>query len=377
MGERPRILFLFSDTGGGHRSSAEAIIEALQAKYPGRHECVMLDAFKRYAPKPLDRIPAMYPDMVRVPEAWGLFFRLSNGRRLAYALTAATWPYVKSSVHRLLREQTADLFVSVHPLLNEPFLRALNRPRPAFLTVVTDLVSTHVLWYNRKVDLCLVPTEIARRRGLRYGMRPERIRVAGLPVAQRYCRPTGDREALRKDLGWPRDRPVVLVVGGGEGMGPLFKTARAIARRRGDYAMAVVAGRNERLRERLEAEDWEVPAYIYGFERRLPEMMQAATLLVTKAGPSTITEAINAGLPMVLYSRLPGQEDGNVTYVVREGVGLWAPGPERTAEAVSAWLAQPRLLEIAAETCRRVARPNAAVDVADTIVELLARPNPN
>jgi 1,2-diacylglycerol 3-beta-galactosyltransferase len=141
--------------------------------------------------------------------------------------------------------------------------------------------------------------------------------------------------------------------------------------------MAVVAGRNERLKERLEAEDWEVPTFIYGFERRLPEMMQAAALLVTKAGPSTITEAINAALPMVLYSRLPGQEDGNVTYVVREGVGLWAPGPERTAEAVTAWLAQPKLLEIAAETCRRVARPNAAVDIADTVVELLAKPNPN
>lgn len=377
MGERPRILFLFSDTGGGHRSTAEAVIEALELKYPGRHEIVMLDAFKRYAPKPLDRIPAMYPDMVKVPQAWGLFYRLSNGRRQAYALTAASWPYVKSSVHRLLQEQSADLFVCVHPLLNEPFLRGLGRPRPAFLTVVTDLVSTHVLWYNRKVDLCLVPTEAAQQRGLRYGMRPDRIRVAGLPVAQRYCRPPGDPVRLRMELGWPQDRPVVLMVGGGEGMGPLFKTAQAIARRRGDYALAVVAGRNERLKERLEAEDWEVPAFIYGFEKRLPEMMQAAALLVTKAGPSTITEAINAGLPMVLYSRLPGQEDGNVTYVVREGVGLWAPGPERTAEAVCAWLSQPKLLEIAAETCRRVARPNAAGVVAETIIELLAKPNPN
>ena len=38
--DQKRIVFLFSDTGGGHRSAAEAIIEALQLEYPGTRRIV-------------------------------------------------------------------------------------------------------------------------------------------------------------------------------------------------------------------------------------------------------------------------------------------------------------------------------------------------
>jgi 1,2-diacylglycerol 3-beta-galactosyltransferase len=193
----------------------------------------------------------------------------------------------------------------------------------------------------------------------------------GLPVAQRFCQPGGDRVALRAELDWPGDRPVVLLMGGGEGMGPLFDTATAIAMPGGEFALAVICGRNRRLKEQLEAQDWPIPTRIYGFEKRIPQMMQAADLLVTKAGPGTITEAINAGLPMVIYSRLPGQEDGNVSYVVSQGVGTWAPGPERAADSVHKWLGDPNGMQQAAAACRRIARPSAAMEIARMIAARL------
>ena len=105
-------------------------------------------------------------------------------------------------------------------------------------------------------------------------------------------------------------------------------------------------------------------------------MRQGADLLVTKAGPGTITEAINAGLPMVLYSRLPGQEDGNVTYVVTERVGTWAPGPERAAASVHQWLQDPQAMQQAAAACRRLARPSAATEIARVIAAQLRTGQP-
>jgi 1,2-diacylglycerol 3-beta-galactosyltransferase len=365
--ERARVLILFSDTGGGHRSAAEAITEALELRFPGRYTTVMVDAFKDYAPRPLNRAPQAYPGMARHPYAWGFSYRISNGHSRARMLTGATWPYVRRAAQRLVWEHPADVVVSVHPLFIAPVIKALGRPRPPFLTVVTDLVSTHALWYHRLADQCLVPTDWARRRGLACGLDPSRVRVVGLPVAQRFCQPAGDRQALRAALGWPADLPMVLIVGGMEGMGPLGETAQAIAAGGGDFGISVIAGRNERLRQRLEAMEWPVPTFVYGFERRMPEMMQAASILVTKAGPGTITEAVNAGLPMVLYSRVPGQEDGNVAYVFEEGVGLWAPGAERTASAVRDWLAHPEVIARAAASCRRIARPGAALEIADII----------
>jgi 1,2-diacylglycerol 3-beta-galactosyltransferase len=372
MPERHRILFLFSDTGGGHRSAMEAIIEALEGRYPDRYDAIRVDAFKEYAPPPLNRVPAAYPGMARHRRAWSLGYHAFDGVRRAKAITDATWPYIKPAVRRLIAERPADLIVSVHPLLTRPLLKALGPARPPFIVVVTDLVSAHAAWYQRQVDLCLVPTEAARWRALEFGMRPDQVQVIGLPVAHRFCAPAGDQATLRGELGWPNDRPMVLLVGGGEGMGPLYATARAIAEMGGNFGLAVVTGRNKRLRERLQEVTWEIPTFVYGFEDRMPMMMQAATLLVTKAGPGTIAEALNAGLPMVLYSRVPGQEDGNVAYVVTEGVGVWAPGPARTAAAVGEWLERPDELRKAVEVARTVARPGAADEVAGIIDKFLA-----
>ncbi len=66
----------------------------------------------------------------------------------------------------------------------------------------------------------------------------------------------------------------------------------------------------------------------------MPDFMQASDVLVTKAGPGTISKSFIAGLPIIMYSRMPGQEDGNVTYVVDEGAGVWAPTPEEVVDAL-------------------------------------------
>lgn len=365
----PRILFLFSDTGGGHRSAAEAIIEALHLEFGNEIETDMVDVFKQYAPRPLNYVPELYPKMVRLPQAWGLGYALSNGHRRARLITASAWPYVRRSIRNLISQHPSDLIVSVHPLATAPALRALGPNRPPFITVVTDLVTTHALWYHRRTDLCIVPTQAARQRALLMGMRPEQVKVIGLPVADRFCRPQGDRAALRTALGWPQDLPTILLVGGGEGMGPLEKTALAIAEARLPASLVVVAGRNQGLKERLEAQSWPMPTRIYGFVREMPDFMRASDILVTKAGPGTISEALNAGLPMLLYSRLPGQEDGNVTYVVSEGAGLWTPRPEAIVNALREWLAVPEKRAKAAEACRRLARPQAAREIARLLAE--------
>ena len=141
--QQPNILFLFSDTGGGHRSATEAIIEALHLEYGNQYRTEMVDIFKDYAPPPLKMLPALYPRIVRAPQAWGLGYHLSNGPKRVSVLSASAWPYVRNAYRRLVREHPSDLIVSVHSLANEPVLRALGHERPPFITVVTDLVSVH------------------------------------------------------------------------------------------------------------------------------------------------------------------------------------------------------------------------------------------
>jgi 1,2-diacylglycerol 3-beta-galactosyltransferase len=216
-----------------------------------------------------------------------------------------------------------------------------------------------------------VPTEAAYQRALLSGLKTEQVKVVGLPVADRFCQPIGDKKALRQKLGWPQDRPVVLLVGGGEGMGPLEKTALAIAEANLPITLVIIAGRNADLKERLEARLWPMTTLIYGFVHEMPDFMRAVDILVTKAGPSTISEALNAGLPMILYSRLPGQEDGNVDYVISEGVGVWAPKTSYIVSALRAWITHPKQLDLAAEACCQAARPEAAREIARILTERL------
>ncbi|GAB4525582.1 MAG: glycosyltransferase [Anaerolineales bacterium] len=369
------MLFLFSDTGGGHRSAAEAVIEAIHLEFGDAISTEMVDIFKEYAPMPFDRFPDLYPVVVRVPQLWGLGYRLSDGPRRVSILHRSTWPYIRRSFRTLVHQHPSDLIVSVHPLANAPMLRALGDEHPPYITIVTDLVTTHAFWYHPGVDLCIVPTENARQRALKAGLHPDQVRVVGLPVTDRFCQPVGDRLALRRDLGWPEDRFTVLLVGGGEGMGPLEEIATAIAESGLPLSLVVVCGRNARLRARLEARPWPIPAAVYGFVREMPAFMRAADVLITKAGPGTISEALNAALPMILYSRLPGQEDGNVPYITESGAGIWAPEMAQIVNALRVWQTNAAAYAQAQQACRSLARPGAAREIARTLAAYLKIPN--
>jgi len=373
---KPHIVFYFSDTGGGHRSAAEAIIEAINIAYKNKVTIEMVDFFKDYAPRPFNRVGEMYPYMVKAPNLWGASFHATDGRAQARFITTTAWPIARHAAKSLIRGHPADLIITVHPFANSFALRALGKNRPPFITVVTDMVTTHALWFDNRADLICVPTETAYQRAIKYRMPKEKVRVVGLPVADKYCKPLGRKSTLRKKLGWPLDKPIVLMVGGGDGMGPLAKTAREIDASGLDVCLVIVCGRNQKLKANLEAENWENPTLIHGFTRDMPDFMRASDFIVTKAGPGTIAEALNAELPIILYSKLPGQEDGNVTFVVEEGAGVWAPNPREVVRTLTRWISRPIERKKVIENCRRAGRPEAARTIAKTIGEMLGLANP-
>jgi len=135
--------------------------------------------------------------------------------------------------------------------------------------------------------------------------------------------------------------------------------------------MAIVCGRNVKLQGTLRSRVWDNPAFIYGFTRDMPDFMRAADVVVTKAGPGTIAEALIANLPIILYAKIPGQEDGNVTFVEAEGAGVWAPKPQLVVRALTRWITRPEERRAIVEATRRAARPEAARCVARILADRL------
>jgi 1,2-diacylglycerol 3-beta-galactosyltransferase len=168
-----------------------------------------------------------------------------------------------------------------------------------------------------------------------------------------------------------------MVMGGGEGFGRVFEITRSLARALPQAQLLVVAGRNTALQAKLEAIAWEIPTRIYGFVDHIPDLMQAADLLVTKAGPGTISEAFSAALPVLLYGYIPGQEQGNISYIQTHRAGAYTEIPEEIAGLISTWLApdNPALAEMARQAAR-LARPQAALAIATQACELLVEEQP-
>jgi len=374
-----RILFLMSDTGGGHRAAAEAIRDALYLRHGNEPKVELVDVFRGYSPFPFKYMPEFYPWIINHSKSsWKMGYNLSNTRSRAGVLSRGMYVTIESGLKQMFRDHPADVIVCVHSLFSRPAMQALLTTldqRPPFAIVVTDLVSTHMFWYERAAERCLVPTQTAYDRGLECGMRPDQMRVTGLPVHPRFSQSLTDKATACASLGWDPNLPALLLVGGGEGMGPLGQTARAINALNLNCQMAVIAGKNKLLQTDLEETEWNQPTHIYGFVKDMPRLMAAADILITKAGPATISEACIAGLPMILYDAIPGQETGNVAFVEENHVGVFAPDAEAVSQTVKSWLAEgPQGLKRRSDNARRLGHPNAVWDIADEIWELTQQP---
>ncbi len=373
-----RILILFSDTGGGHRAAAEAIRDALLIRHPNEVSIEMVDVFRTYSPFPFKYMPEMYPWIVnRSKTGWGVGYEFTNTRNKAKLIQQGIYVSLEKSLLRMLREHPADMIVTVHSLLTRTTMQGLMQfeKRPPFMVVVTDLVSTHMFWYDKNVDRCLVPTQPAYDRGLQSGLSPDQMRITGLPVHPNFTTRLTDKASAREELGWDPNLPAVLMVGGGEGMGALYETARAVNDLRLKCQLIVIAGRNTVLKSKLEADRWHQPTHVYPFVTNMPVLMAASDILVSKAGPATISEACIAALPVILYDAIPGQETGNVQFVVDQDAGIYAPSPTEAAEAVEKWLSEgPEGLKRHSENALRLARPNAVWEIADEVWEYAQKP---
>src|SRR5215468_6584972 len=241
-----RILILFSDTGGGHRAAAEAIRDALLIRHPNEVRIEMVDVFRYYSPFPFKYMPEMYPWVInRSKSSWAMGYKLTNSQQSVKIISRGMYVSIEKGLMRMFREHPADVVVSVHSVLTRPAMESLLKSdkRPPFLTVVTDLVSTHMFWFDRRVDRCLVPTEAAYEYGLEGGLKPDQLRVTGLPVHPLFAERLKDKATARKELGWDATLPTILMVGGGEGMGPIYTTARTLNALRLKCQLVIIAGR--------------------------------------------------------------------------------------------------------------------------------------
>jgi processive 1,2-diacylglycerol beta-glucosyltransferase len=207
------------------------------------------------------------------------------------------------------------------------------------------------------------------------------VRVTGIPIDPRFCIPDQARATLKADLRaalhLDGDIPVLMVMGGGLGMGPVGKILRSLQRLQRPMHVVIVTGKNDKLRERLQGAVDGLGAarvQIFGYIDNVYDYMHAADLLVTKPGGLTSAEALAAGLPMVIVHPLPGPEMRNTKYLLSKRVAVRVAHERSLHRVIEDMLDDPDALHHMREVSRRLACPDSARRAASLVLQLLGEP---
>uniref|UniRef100_A0A7N0ZTC2 monogalactosyldiacylglycerol synthase n=1 Tax=Kalanchoe fedtschenkoi TaxID=63787 RepID=A0A7N0ZTC2_KALFE len=380
-----KVLILMSDTGGGHRASAEAIKAAFYEEYGDQYQVFITDLWSEHTPWPFNQLPRSYNFLVKHGTLWRMTYYGTAPKLVHQSNFAATSTFIAREVAKGLMKYQPDIIVSVHPLMQHVPLRILRSKgllnKIVFTTVVTDLSTCHPTWFHKLVTRCYCPSTEVLKRALKAGLQPSQVKVYGLPVRPSFVKPVRPKKELRRELGMDEDLPAVLLMGGGEGMGPIEATARALGNALYDEYLGepmgqilIICGHNKKLVNKLLSIDWKVPVQVKGFVTKMEECMGACDCIITKAGPGTIAEAMIRGLPMILNGFIAGQEVGNVPYVVQNGCGKFSKSPKEIASIVQQWFGpMADELQAMSQNALRLAKPDAVFKIVNDLHELVTQ----
>lgn len=377
---RVPLLFLTADTGGGHRTAAQAVGHALDVAYPGRFAPALCDPLGGPGSAWLLRwVTGRYGPVIRLaPWLWGAVYYACDSRLAMGVLRRTLLRLADRTTADAVKAHRPAAIVSFHPLTGPAAVAArdLAAPGVPVVTVVTDLVSVHTAWRYADVDLTIAPAACAARRRPPPGPGQARWAVAGPPVAgDLRTAPLRDSEraALRRSLGLAGQGLVILLTGGGEGSGGLARRAAAIIRRFADVQVVVVCGRNVALQRRLDRLAMRSGGRltVTGFVHDMADWLQCSDLVVTKAGPGTIAEATCCGTPLLLTSHVPGQEKGNAAFVTGAGAGRRVRGVRPLIAEIGRLRHDRAAVEAMRSASARLGQPAASTEIAELIAGLV------
>jgi UDP-N-acetylglucosamine:LPS N-acetylglucosamine transferase len=366
-------LFAISDTGGGHRSGAIAIDAALQQ--------IAGDAVRRHVVDilastgfPLVReAPDLYSQLsTRWLPFFDLLYQLTDGRRRIDALTQFVYLSAHRNIVRVLEETRPNLVVSVHPLVNRLIGNARRTYRLSFrfVTVVTDLVTLHASWADPDAELCMVATDEGFNLLRERDFPAEKLLRTGFPVHPKFAAYSKPRREARATLGVDLDPFTVLVTAGGVGSGQLRELVLELDRAYPQLQLLVVTGKNAALREELLSLGLRPSIHIYGFVHNMEELMAASDIVITKAGPGTLMEALVMRRPVIVTEAVGMQERGNIDFVLNHELGMFSPSLDRIVPAIADLMDPQTYAAMAARLADAVPR-DGATQIARVLMEQL------
>jgi UDP-N-acetylglucosamine:LPS N-acetylglucosamine transferase len=368
------IVFSISDTGGGHRSAAVALDAALQELSGNTVTCNIVDILHATGFPLLQNSAQLYDDLsTRLLPIYDMGFWLTNAMLPVELLSRMVDTFAHSHILYTLQALQPHLVVVTHPLTHRFVCWVRQRYRLPFriATVVTDLVSLHYSWLCKDVDLCMVPTDEAYELLQRRGMPTDLMVRTGFPVHPKFSHYQRSTNESRRDLSLDEQRFTILLTGGGVGSGHVQELVPAMEHALPDCQLLVVTGKNQVLYDELQDRKHSQHTHIYGFVDNMEALMAASDVVVTKAGPGTLMEALVMRCPVIITEAVGKQEQGNIDFVVNRELGFFRPHADGIIDAIQR-LTNPNHHAATVENLADAVPCDGSMQIAQLLLDQLA-----
>ncbi len=314
-----KLLLLSLSTGSGHVRAAEAIRKTAQKDYPNI-DVKHVDIFD-YISLPFKKATVDGYDLIikQAPEVWRFLYKRSNDEDLLYKLNKFTKRLKKLNAKKLYKyiiEYNPDYIVSTHLLASDLVMSGQDEfsKQIPLATLVTDY-RWHELWFVEGTNHYFVPTEEMKVELLDRGLHPKCITVSGIPVDPNFYNYSKSNS---------NKIPNILVMSGGQGLGKIFKIVRKLFEIDYSVSIVVITGNNKKLEESIRSllPPSHIKLDVHGWTDNIDEYMKKADLIISKPGGLTTTECMVLGKPLIVVDPIPGQEEANARYVVKNNAGL-------------------------------------------------------
>lgn len=371
------ILIISSDyTGHGHKSISEALKE--QFLLNDDVTLHIIDGFELGGNMWM-KVGKSYGLVTRnAAQLWKLAWKISKTNPVF--IQEFTELTIKNNFLKLLKRVNPDLILSVHPVFNTPVINILRSSKIdiPFAIFIADLVSISPLWADSRADCIICPTEEAKQKCLDFDVPERSIRVIGFPVRARFTEHV--KKNPERNNAYSIERPLeCLVMSGGEGSGDMSTISKVLLDNFNSN-ITIIAGRNATLKDKLEKTlsiEYPGRVRVLGYVTNIQDYMLGSDIAITRGSPNVMMECVACNVPIVITSALPGQEQENPSFAVKNKLGIYCPDIGKLAETISYLLSNDAYgLNEIKNTQRQFFDHDAAKKIVDCALDIVSMARP-
>jgi processive 1,2-diacylglycerol beta-glucosyltransferase len=356
----------------GHRSATLAIEKAIKAIQP-ESEILNINAFNYTNPISEKVINRIYMGVIkRAPKIWHYLY---DNPKVVKRLEK-----IKNRVHKVNSLKLKVLFDKFRPdvvICSQAFPCGMVADYKKqfdsdlkLVAVLTDFIP-HSYWVYDTVDLYIAPSEDVKSQLVKKGVPQAKVLSLGIPFDHRFNEPQ-DKIKLFNRYRLNPEKPTILIMGGGQGLGPIKTIVKSLEKSSYDLQEIVVAGTNKKLYKSLrkKVKKYKNKILVFGFTDSINELMDISDIIISKPGGVTTAEVLAKRIPMVIVKPIPGQETSNAAYLTERQAAIRTEKPRQIHNLVEKLLEDKAKINQLRESAGRIGKPNASLDIAKLVLGL-------